>query len=99
MLSRDMGGAMLVVEGVIHFEILEVLFRDMGGAEMCFGRRGDLICRIGGLVVSVRACGMSGPSSNLDPCSFLDLQYVRESRNIPRYAQHPKGGGNWGCCR
>ena len=53
------------------FEILEVLFYDMGGAEISFGRRGNILCRIGGLVVSVRACGMSGPSSNLDPFSFF----------------------------
>ena len=29
---RDIGGAVMGVEGVIHFKILEVLFRDVGGA-------------------------------------------------------------------
>ena len=67
---------------------------------MCFGRRGVIIRRIGGLVVSVRAYGMSGPSSILGQCSFLrftfrDIRCVRreggngaavgESRIVPRY--------------
>ena len=84
--SRDMGGAVsrygrccaggwrgsyISRYGRGCFEILEVLFYDMGGAEISFGRRGNILCRIGGLVVSVRACGKSGPSSILDPCSFF----------------------------
>ena len=46
---------------------------------MCFGRRGLMIYRIGGLVVSVRACGMSGPSSIPDQCSFYQIysMYVK----------------------
>ena len=66
--SRDMGGAVsrygrccaggwrgsyILRYGRGCFEILEVLFQDMGGAEICFGRRENKICRIGGLVVSV----------------------------------------------
>ena len=47
------GGAYIPRYGRGCFEILEVLFRDMGGAEICFGRRGFKTCRNGGLVVSV----------------------------------------------
>ena len=36
---------------------------------------------------------MSGPSLGSTHAVFLDLQYVRESRNIPRYAQRLKEGG------
>ena len=83
--SRDMGsvvsrygrccagveGSYILRYGRGCFEILEVLFRDMGGPEICFGRREHYTCRNGDLVVSVQACGMSDPSSSLDPCSFF----------------------------
>ena len=37
-----MGGAVLGGGGGIHFEIWEVPFRDMGGAEMSCGKREDI---------------------------------------------------------
>ena len=84
--SRDMGGAVsrygrccaggwrgsyISRYGRGCFEILEVLFRDMGVAEISFGRRVIKTCRNGGIPVSVRACGLSGPSSILGPCIFF----------------------------
>ena len=78
-LFRDMGGAVLGGGGG-H------TFRDMGGAvsrywRCCFeiwellksvlGGGFTKTCRNGGIPVSVRACGLSGPSSSLGPCSFF----------------------------
>ena len=60
---RDMGGVVLrYCRGC--FEIWEVL-------KSVFGRRGYKFCRNDGLVVSVRPCRRSSPSSGLDPCSFF----------------------------
>ena len=41
------------------------------GAEMGCGSRGIILCRFDGLVVSIRACGLSDMSSNLSPCSVF----------------------------
>ena len=53
-----------------------MLFFDMGGAELGCGRWSAILCRIGGLVVSVPASGSSGPSSSLTCCSIF------RSRNV-----------------
>ena len=78
------------VEGVIHFKIWEVLFRDMGGAVLRYGR-----CCIrgwrGGIhpeIWEVLFRDMGGASEPVDCLArvrylahavFLDLQNVRES--------------------
>ena len=54
--SRDMGGAVLGgVEGVIHFEIWEVLFQDMGGAVLG-GGGGNTFRDMGGAVSRYGRC-------------------------------------------
>ena len=86
------------MEGVIHFEIWEVLFRDMGGADLRYGRCGNVFWEAGTIYMS--SLWNVWPEFDSRILQFLlDLQYVRETRNIPRYALRRKGGGKWSCCR
>ena len=82
------------------FEIWEVLFRDMGGADQVGKRRGHeaFPTRIGGLVVSVSACGSSDPSSSLTRCTIFGSTSVNHEtfRDIRSACRE---GGIQGYCR
>ena len=78
------------------FEIWEVLFRNMGGAKFAKAWiqlfQEELLAQW--LASSPLDYLIGFKSHTLH--HFLIQEY--ESRNIPRYTQRLKGGGNWGCC-
>ena len=71
-----------------------MLFFDMGGAELGCGRWSAILCRIGGLVVSVPASGSSGPSSSLTCCSIFRSRNVNHETfpDIPVLSARREGG-------
>ena len=59
---------------------------------MCFKRWVDMICRIDGLVVSVPASGLFGPSSNLASYSNFRSRYVNHKKVRGLLSARRKGG-------